>query len=895
MARARRYDVIVLDVMLPARRRRGLPAAARARRLDAGADAHRARRRRDRVAASTAAPTTTSLKPFSFAELLARLRALARRGAGRAADRARGGDLRLDPATRRVWRGDDEIGCRRRSSRCSRRSCGGRARCSSRLQLLERAWDRRTRTGRTSSTCTSATCARRSTGRSASSRSRPCAASATDCARAADAEAVPIRLRLAARLRAVDGDLLAALGALVYFRVDGALSEVGRPGAAAVGGSARPPGRGLAARRRRDSRGVAQVVAADGRIVRSEPASLPAAAHPDALAARTACAMFERRSPSAPANSTLSRAGRSRRRRKCSWSARPSDSGGDAQPCASRADRAGPGRTTSRYARGLSARGRGARPVESMRRRASAISATSPAPGSRCRPVATRSRLAITLNEMLARLEAALEHERRFVADASHELRTPLALLKAELEPRTAPPDARRAPAAVGSAPRRPIGSPSSRMPVPHARPDQERSGSGSSPSPSMSWRARPRPIRGARRRGSTDGSRSSPPGTEAQRTRLRLEQALRNLVATRSNGEGRDRHARAVGEATELHAATRAGVSRQGRQRAFDGSRGATTRRAVEAAWARDRRGDRAAHGGTAGIAATDGADVWIRSRPVRCPDSLIAVSSRVPKLTVEPVVWTKRHRGAGRSSGSDGCAARGAGLSARLHGVPRAQRSTRLDRTKDGERPTSPPLRAHTFFDHAPTDSHSTTARRPPPPPVAQTMSPSSPSRRDVVGRFRAMDRGAPVVPTANVDARPWLSSASSRMEGCSADSDPKASWLDSTLGLERRLWSGRSSSPRRSCHRGRARDRGSFRSDTRPQSSGSATTDRSRRWATHSVAPAARRRRRRLAHDVVDRSAGAAPCPRGANSTWAGSRRAWPSTHRSGSQGLGMRRRS
>ena len=35
---------------------------------------------------------------------------------------------------------------------------------------------------------------------------------------------------------------------------------------------------------------------------------------------------------------------------------------------------------------------------------------------------------------MLARLHAAFEHERRFVADASHELRTPLALLRTELE-----------------------------------------------------------------------------------------------------------------------------------------------------------------------------------------------------------------------------------------------------------------------------------------------------------------------------------------------------------------------------------------------------------------------------------------------------------------------------
>jgi signal transduction histidine kinase len=43
-------------------------------------------------------------------------------------------------------------------------------------------------------------------------------------------------------------------------------------------------------------------------------------------------------------------------------------------------------------------------------------------------------RLGDTLNAMLARLESAIAHERRFVADASHELRTPLAILKSELE-----------------------------------------------------------------------------------------------------------------------------------------------------------------------------------------------------------------------------------------------------------------------------------------------------------------------------------------------------------------------------------------------------------------------------------------------------------------------------
>ncbi|HEV7640183.1 MAG TPA: ATP-binding protein [Gaiellaceae bacterium] len=75
------------------------------------------------------------------------------------------------------------------------------------------------------------------------------------------------------------------------------------------------------------------------------------------------------------------------------------------------------------------------RPVERMRSRVTAIS------GSRLGdrlPVAPSgdeiSRLGETLNDMLARIETAMERERSFVADASHELRTPLAHLQAEVE-----------------------------------------------------------------------------------------------------------------------------------------------------------------------------------------------------------------------------------------------------------------------------------------------------------------------------------------------------------------------------------------------------------------------------------------------------------------------------
>jgi len=75
------------------------------------------------------------------------------------------------------------------------------------------------------------------------------------------------------------------------------------------------------------------------------------------------------------------------------------------------------------------------RPVEAMRRRAASITAHEPG---RRLPVPTARdemhALAVTLNDMLERLEAAFEHERRFLSDASHELRTPLALLRAELD-----------------------------------------------------------------------------------------------------------------------------------------------------------------------------------------------------------------------------------------------------------------------------------------------------------------------------------------------------------------------------------------------------------------------------------------------------------------------------
>lgn len=75
------------------------------------------------------------------------------------------------------------------------------------------------------------------------------------------------------------------------------------------------------------------------------------------------------------------------------------------------------------------------RPVDRMRVESEAVSGSEP--GRRLAIPSTGDELAALgrgLNRMLDRLEAAVDRERRFVADAGHELRTPLANLKAELD-----------------------------------------------------------------------------------------------------------------------------------------------------------------------------------------------------------------------------------------------------------------------------------------------------------------------------------------------------------------------------------------------------------------------------------------------------------------------------
>jgi two-component system OmpR family response regulator len=142
MATENEYDVVVLDVMLP-----GIDGFEVCRRLRAegrwapvlmltARDAVE-----DRIRGLDAGSDDYLTKPFSFAELVARLRALIRRGAQERPTVLTVGDLRLDPGRRRAWRGTAELDLTPKEFALLEFFMRHAGEVLSRTRLLEHVWD----------------------------------------------------------------------------------------------------------------------------------------------------------------------------------------------------------------------------------------------------------------------------------------------------------------------------------------------------------------------------------------------------------------------------------------------------------------------------------------------------------------------------------------------------------------------------------------------------------------------------------------------------------------------------------------------------------------------------------------------------------------------------------
>ncbi len=142
LARASIYDAIVLDVMLP-----GIDGFETCRRLRIEGvwtpvlmlTARGALD--DRVSGLDGGADDYLTKPFAFAELLARLRALVRRGEIERPSVIEVGDLRLDPATHQAWRGEEEIELSAKEFSLLEVFMRRPGHVLTRAQLLDQAWE----------------------------------------------------------------------------------------------------------------------------------------------------------------------------------------------------------------------------------------------------------------------------------------------------------------------------------------------------------------------------------------------------------------------------------------------------------------------------------------------------------------------------------------------------------------------------------------------------------------------------------------------------------------------------------------------------------------------------------------------------------------------------------
>jgi len=142
MAREHPYDVIVLDIMLPGVNGYRLCSALRREGIWTPILMLTAKEGEwDEVEALDNGADDYLTKPFSYAVLLARLRALLRRGARERPSVLEAGDLRLDPAARRAWRGPVEVELTSRELALLEFLLRRRGEAVSKREILQHVWD----------------------------------------------------------------------------------------------------------------------------------------------------------------------------------------------------------------------------------------------------------------------------------------------------------------------------------------------------------------------------------------------------------------------------------------------------------------------------------------------------------------------------------------------------------------------------------------------------------------------------------------------------------------------------------------------------------------------------------------------------------------------------------
>jgi DNA-binding response OmpR family regulator len=136
------YDLVILDIMLP--KLDGLTVCRRIRDKGLSTPVLLLTARNTvetKVSAYDTGADQFLEKPFAFVELLARVRALLRRGSSQQLANLQAADLRLDPASHRVWRADHEIALTNKEYALLEFLLRNKNRVLTRTAIIEHVWD----------------------------------------------------------------------------------------------------------------------------------------------------------------------------------------------------------------------------------------------------------------------------------------------------------------------------------------------------------------------------------------------------------------------------------------------------------------------------------------------------------------------------------------------------------------------------------------------------------------------------------------------------------------------------------------------------------------------------------------------------------------------------------